>query len=155
MIDAGLVFAVDAESRDSLAECAVAGDEAAGIAEGAEILRWIEAEAGDVRARANWFSARVDRADRLRRVFNDREIMLGAIGLEGAEFADLAKEVRGHDGTQIRDALGAANRIFGIHVQCQRVDIDEDRRGAHANDRRGGREKRVGGAEHSIACADA
>ena len=89
------------------------------------------------------------RAVRVRRVFDQRQAMFGGQRRQPVHIRDGAAEVHGDDGLcPPRDGRGGA---FRVHVEAQRLDVHEDRRGAHARYRHGRRDERNGRHNHLVA----
>src|SRR2546421_3450637 len=107
------------QSGDSRSQLAVAGDERAGVAEGAEVLRRVEAEcAGEARA-ARTPSVAL-RAVRLARVFEDGN----ADRLEPRQVGDLPVEVNGQEEARLRRHGGLGSLGFEAVIPLGHVGED-------------------------------
>ncbi len=117
------------------------------VAEAEEVLGREEAErAGDAeRAHA---AAAEGGAEGLRGVLDHREVPGSSVERRRA-----AEEVDGQD--RLRALAHQARRSAGSRLSDCRVDVAEDRRGAHARDRLGGRIEGEGRADDLVAGADA
>src|SRR6185312_4184865 len=92
------------------------------------------------------------RAVGVRRVFENGKSVRGGDSHDGIHVGHRTAEVDGDDGARLlRDGLADA---AGIDVKRVRLNIDENRGGAHAGDGGGCRDERNGGDDNLIAFAD-
>ncbi len=132
--------AVEAEHPDALRELRVVDGDQAAVAESEEVLRREEAERRrDARRDAGC-------AERLRGVLDHRQAEAAEVGRGAAE------EMHRHD--RLRALGDPALDVGGVEVERHRVDLREDRGGATARDRLGGRVERERRADHLVAGAD-
>jgi hypothetical protein len=130
----------------------IVGDDHAGIAERAEVLRGIKAEAAH-RTQGAGALAEVLGADGLGGVLDQRQIVTLRDMPQGIHVHALAKQMHRHDGPRPwRDLVLYLQRI---EVVSNRIDVGEDGSCACAADRADRCEKRERRHDHFIAGADA
>ena len=122
-----LRLSVYAQRADEIGELRVVGRADPPVAEPAEILRRIEAEAADRTPRPDSHPLRVFRADRLGRVLDDRHSKLTAQLQECFHVRRLTEEMHRHDRLQMRAFVGQSPHVVRVHVVGHGIDIREDR----------------------------
>jgi hypothetical protein len=119
----------------------IVGRDQTGITKRAEILAGEKREAAE-RADVPDRTRPVGRANRLRRVFDDRDPGTRGNCDDGIEVGAQPEQVYGDD--RLRSRRDCRDRLAGVDVERHRVDVNQHRTGAQTDDRAGGRKKRVG-----------
>src|SRR5207244_12526142 len=116
--------AVDSGADDALVHRVDMYRDRTGVSERAEVLRGKEGEAAEVAERAGADAAEL-RADRLRRVLDDRDVVAAGDGVDLVHRRALAVEVDRHDRSRLRrDARLDLRRGEVVVVED---DVDEGR----------------------------
>jgi hypothetical protein len=145
-------LAMVGEPEDLPHQVGVHAGDAAGVAEGAEVLGRVEAPGRQIAERAD-APPLVLRAVRLRRVLDQPEAARAAEGADRVGVERPAVEVDADDAARARRR--APLELGRVEVESRRVDVAEDRRRAHQDHRLGGREEAEGGHQHLVAGAGA
>jgi hypothetical protein len=142
-LEVGLVArAVECQHPDPLREVFVICRDESSVAEAEEVLRRVEAEGRDGRARDP------GRAERLGRILDQRHAQLRQLD----DWGRPAEQVHRHDRAS---AIGDSRRgVFGVEVQRRRINVRKDGRRAAAGNRLRGGVEREGGADDLVAGAD-
>ena len=142
--------AVLAQCRDLVGQFRRPRGDHPAIAEGAQILRRIQAERGDFRERADLAVAQSGPV-RLAAILDHRRAMPRGGGHDRCDINGLAVEMHGNDGPDRRQArrgmIEQFGKFGGVHGVVRRVDVDQHGRRADHFDRghRGDRGVRDGG----------
>jgi hypothetical protein len=144
--------AVVGEAAYPLGQLGVGGDHRAGVAEGAQVLAGIEAEARGHAERAGPPVVPLATV-RLGGVLDQRNARPRGDGGQAVHVGHVAVELDHDDRAGARgDGRG---QDLGGDQEGVRVDVDEGRNGADPDHRGGGSDERVGGHDHLVAGPDA
>src|SRR6266850_2593029 len=150
MIAAGL--AAVAQPTQPIGQRAVVGEDRTAVAEGAKVLRGVEAE-GARGAEAAHRSSGGGREMRVTTVFDDGQVVARRDGRNRGHVGGLSVEM--HRENRARPRSDRVRDAFGIDRQTRRVDVGEDRTRAGHQDReravRGGQRRR----DHLVARGNA
>ena len=123
----------------------------AAVAGAAEVFRREEAEAAH-RAEHSRLTAAIGAADRLRRVFNDRQAIPHRRSPQGVHVGALAEQVDWHDGPRPRGHRSIDGR--GVEIERRGVNVDENGLRADPVNATGRRKEGVRGGDDFVARAD-
>ena len=143
-----LFAAVNAKHLETLGHGGIVGGDQAAIAGSAEIFGRKETEAAKI-AEGSGEAAVVARADGLRGVFHDKKIFGFGDGEDGSEIGGKPEEMDGHDGFGVCGDGGFD--IFGIEIEGDGIDVDEDGLGAELEDGAGGGNEAEGSGDDLVA----
>ena len=130
--------AVDAQAGDALGPVGIVGRDHAAVAEGAQRLGRVVAEAGQ-RPECTALLAAILRPERLSRVLDHVQTVPAGDPVDGVHVRTLAEQVNRHDRSRARRDFRFD--LLRINVECVGVDVGEDRRGPEPADGAGGGEK--------------
>src|SRR5262249_30866279 len=143
--------AIAAQQACALGDVRVAGEDGAGIAQGAQVLGWGEAERRGLAGGANQLTARAG-AVGLGAVLDELELERLRPRAEGCNVRGLAIQVYHQHGA---GAGRSAQLKFGrVDAMRHRIDVAEDGSGASGDDRGYGWHASVGRHQHLIARLD-
>ena len=151
---------VVAQGPDFIGHGLIAADDHAAVAESPKILgreEGVETAFPHGAAFPRPRPAGILRAERLRRVLDDRDPMLGGDGADFVHLAALAEEVNGDNGLYLLPSMGfqtLAQRV-GREVERGGLNIGKENPGAEARNAACSGEERVGSGDDSVSRPDA
>ena len=143
--------AVRAQALQSFGPPRVVGNNHSPITGRAKILGWKERKASIVPDGAG-SPAFVFGANRLRRVFDDHQVMFPSDSHNRIHLRHLAVQMNWNDGASLPTHF--RNELIWIQVVSKRINVHKHRRGSNTSNRSGSCKKRVRSGDHFIAWTD-